>query len=263
MRQNPFYKVKVLVTALYLLGFLATSLPVNAQAPDSSEKYQLFIEPYLMLPSLSGTTGIGNLPNTFICVPASDLLSHLKIGGMLNAEVHNNRFAFISDFFYASLEQDASGKNGILNGKATLKQLLWELEALYKLNPWLELGIGARTNSIEVGLNVNVSDPAGNSVNRAGSKTNTWVDPIIVTRLRKWIDNKWLLQVKADIGGFGAGSKFAWQLQPDIAFRASKLLQLGLGYRYIYMDYDHGTGSDRFYYNMDEYGPEIRIGFNF
>jgi hypothetical protein len=262
MQQNPLSRKKVFVIVFLLIGFLVTSFTTHAQAPDSSKKYQSFLEPYLMLTSMSGTTGIGNLPNTFICIPASELFSHLKFGGMLYAEVHNNQLAFTSDLFYASLSQDASGKNGILSGTANLKQFLWELEALYKLTPWFEAGIGARINSIESGLNINVSLP-GDSMSQSGNKTNTWVDPLIVTRLKTWVNNKWLLALRADIGGFGIGSQFAWQLQPDIAYRASKLLQLGLGYRYLFMNYNHGSGSDRFYYNMQEYGPQIRIGFNF
>ena len=162
------------------------------------------------------------------------------------------------------LSQDASGKNGVITGTANLKQFLWELEGLYKLNPWLEAGIGARINSIESGLNINFIPPGGGGgMSQSEVKTNGWVDPVIVTRLKTWVNNKWLLALRADIGGFGVGSQFAWQLQPDIAFRASKLLQLGLGYRYLFMDYNHGSGSDRFYFNMEEYGFQIRIGFNF
>jgi hypothetical protein len=76
------------------------------------------------------------------------------------------------------------------------------------------------------------------------------------------LQNKWLLQLRADIGGFGIGSQFAWQLQPDIAFRASRLLQLGIGYRVISNNYNKGSGSNRFLFDMEEYGPQIRIGFN-
>jgi hypothetical protein len=264
MRQNLFNRKKVIVIVFQLFAVLGTTFTTNAQAPDSSKKYQFFLEPYLMFTSMSGTTGIGNLPNTFLCIPASDVFSHLNFGGMLYAELHNNRFAFTSDLFYASLSQDASGKNGIITGTVNLKQFLWELEGLYKLNPWLEAGIGFRINSIESGLNINFIPPGGGTpTSQSEVKSNGWVDPLIVTRLKTWLDNKWLLALRVDIGGFGVGSQFAWQLQPDIAFRASKLLQLGLGYRYLFMDYNHGSGSSRFYFNMQEYGPQIRIGFNF
>src|SRR4029077_5387082 len=123
MLQNPLRK-RVFVIVLYL-SCLVSTFTIKAQAPDSSKKYQIFLEPYLMLTSMSGTTGIGNLPNTFICIPASELFSHLKFGGMLYAELHNNQFAFTSDLFYASLTQDASSKNGVISGTADLKQFWW------------------------------------------------------------------------------------------------------------------------------------------
>jgi hypothetical protein len=87
---------------------------------------------------------------------------------------------------------------------------------------------------------------------------------LLVARLKKSIYDKWLLQLRADIGGFGVGSQFAWQLQPDIFYRASKLFQFGLGYRIISMDYNNDSGGgDRFIYDMDEYGPQIKIGLSF
>ena len=249
--------------SIFLLLFSFAVLRLNAQSPDSSGKYKLFIEPYIMFTSMSGTTGIGNLPNTFVCVPAGKVFSYLKIGGMLYAEVHNNKFAFTSDLFYASLSQDASTKGNVLNGTASLKQFWWELEGLYKLTPWLEAGVGARINSIQAGLSITTTGLPG-AGHSSAEKTNTWVDPLIVARAKTWINNKWLLSLRADIGGFGVGSQFAWQLQPDIAYRASRLLQLGLGYRVISMDYDNKKGgSDRFVYDMDEYGPQVRIGFSF
>ncbi len=239
--------------------FLLSATELKAQTADSSKKYKFYLEPYIMFTSMSGTTGVGNLPNTFICVPASKVFSYLKIGGMLYAEVHNDRFAFTSDLFYASLTEDASTKNGVVSGTADLKQFWWELEGLRRLNPWLEAGLGARINNITSGVNIVTQGGATLS----NSRSNTWVDPLIVARLQHWFDKKWLFSFRADIGGFGIGSQLAWQLQPDIFFRASRLLQFGLGYRIISMDYHTGSGSDRFLYDMDEYGPQIRIGFNF
>jgi len=261
MQGKLFIKPKTFLTAFGVLVYLLVTMQVKGQASDSTKKYKFYLEPYIMFTSMSGTTGIGNLPNTFICIPASKVFSYLKIGGMLYAELHNDQFAFTSDLFYASLSQDASSKNGVISGTADLKQFWWELEGLYRLNPWLEVGVGARINNITSGVNIVITQ--GGSINKSGDKSTTWVDPLIVTRLKTWVNNKWLFSFRADIGGFGVGSQLAWQLQPDVFYRASRLLQFGLGYRIISMDYNKGTGSDRFLYDMDEYGPQVRIGFNF
>ena len=233
MKRPAFKKNRVLHLFLLVLCSLLSVIHTDAQIyGDSSKKFKVYLEPYLMFTSMSGTTGIGNLPNTFICVPASKVFSYLKIGGMLYGEVHNDQLAFTSDLFYANLSQDASGKNGVLNGTATLKQFLWELEGLYRINSWLEFGAGVRINNITASADINVITPGG-GVKMSSSKSNTWVDPLLVARLKKVINEKWLFQLRADIGGFGVGSQFAWQLQPDIFYRVSKLLQFGLGYRII------------------------------
>jgi hypothetical protein len=265
--KNRVTKTIKVATGIFLLTIcLLSAGRLHAQIyNDSSKKYHLYLEPYLMFTSMSGTTGIGRAPNTFICVPASKVFSYLKIGGMLYAEVHNDKLAYTSDLFYANLTQDASSKNQIVSGTATLKQFWWELEGLYRLNSWLEAGVGARINNITAGINVDatVTNPIDLSKNWNTSKSNTWVDPLIVVRMKTVIGEKWLLQLRADVGGFGIGSSWSYQLQPDIFYRASRLMQFGLGYRIISMDYSTGSGDSRFLYDMEEYGPQIRIGFNF
>ncbi len=249
-------------TVLAIVFFMAGITNIHAQAPDSSRRYHVFLEPYLLAPSMSGTSGIGRLPEAFVCIPAADLLKHLQIGGMLFAEVHNNRFAFSTDLFYADLSSAVSGKNGIIGGTADLKQFWWEADGLYKLSPWLEAGAGLQYNSIKAALTLSSITPGG-IISQSGTQSNGWVDPLLVARVHKWINPRWMLSMKADIGGFGMGSQFTWQLQPTVGYRASRLLQIGLGYRVISIDYNNGkSGSDRLVYDMEEYGPQLRIGFH-
>lgn len=264
MKIDLMKKIKFSLVAILFFNCIFLMSPAKAQTwPDTSKAYHLLLEPYLFTPAMSGNLDIGQLPKTFICVPAGKVLSYLQFGVMLYAEVHNDRFAYTTDILYASLGQDASSKNGVINGRATVKQFWWEVEGLYKVQPWLEFGVGARVNSVQNGLNINVGPPG--NINKSGLKSVTWVDPLIVTRLKGAINNKWLLQLRADVGGFGIGSQFAWQLQPDVYFRASKLFEVGLGYRIISMDYHTGTQgtSDWFLFDLEEYGPQLRLGFNF
>jgi trans-2-enoyl-CoA reductase len=52
-------------------------------------------------------------------------------------------------------------------------------------------------------------------------------------------------------------------LQAYAGYRFSKLFQLTAGYGIIGIDYDKGVDKERFIFNMNEFGPVIRIGFNF
>src|SRR3954447_18637926 len=93
-------RIKELSHFILICFCLLSAIGLNAQIyNDSSKKFKVYLEPYLMFTSMSGTTGIGNLPNTFICVPAGKVFSYLKIGGMLYGEVHNDQLAFTSDLF--------------------------------------------------------------------------------------------------------------------------------------------------------------------
>jgi hypothetical protein len=96
-----------------------------------------------------------------------------------------------------------------------------------------------------------------------GNHSKTWFDPILIARLSADIHDKWLFQVRGDIGGFGVGSDLTWQLQAYAGYRFSRLFQLTAGYRILSIDYDKGSDKERFIYNMDTYGPVIRLGFNF
>src|ERR1700692_1114966 len=97
MKSILYKRIKFCFGLLTVVSPLFVTVLVKAPGPDSSKKYQFFVEPYIMFTSMSGTTGIGNLPNTFVCVPASKVFSYLKIGGMLYGEVHNDQLAFTSD----------------------------------------------------------------------------------------------------------------------------------------------------------------------
>ena len=102
----------------------------------------------------------------------------------------------------------------------------------------------------------------GGTTNRSGSTTETWVDPFIVARLKSDPAEKFIYQLRGDIGGFGVGSDFAWQIQAYAGYRFSRLFQVTAGYRVLGMDYDKGNGENRFLYDMDISGAVVRFGFN-
>ena len=59
-----------------------------------------------------------------------------------------------------------------------------------------------------------------------------------------------LLFIKGDIGGFGAGSDFAWQPWPVIGVDVGKHATLKIGYRFLSEDYETGSGAQLFKYDV-------------
>ncbi len=249
-----------LVVTFYF--FSCTSFAQDSAIKKSN--WQFLLHPYLMFPNMNGTTGIGQLPDAEVNANADDIFSKLQFGAMLYAEAYNDRWAITSDIIYMDLSQAIEGKRGIVRGAADVQQLVWELAGLRKLDSWLEAGIGFRLYNIESRLDMDVdSTVLGGGGHRSANLTKTWVDPIVITRFKFPAGTDWLFQVRADIGGFGLGSEFSWQLQGDVAYRISKLFGLMVGYRIIGVDYENGTGNDRFLYDVNTFGPVIRLAFHF
>ena len=248
------------------LLFLTCLNQVSAQEPVPEKKWNFLTDVYLMFPYMNGETGIGK-NSTEITVPVDanpgDIFSKLKLAGMLYLEAHTSRWAITSDFIYMDLKQDVASGKLINSGDVSVSQLAWELAGLYRIAPFLEVGAGGRLNSLSTDINVlrNAFPKSTEQVSESASKT--WFDPILITRLSTDINDKWLFQFRGDIGGFGIGSDFAWQLQAYAGYRFTKLFQVTAGYRYLSMDYDKGESTTRFIYNMDTFGPVVRMGFNF
>ena len=247
---------------LILISFGIINGSVAQDTTMGKNKWHYLLQPYLMFPAMNGTVGIGALPNADVNANASDIFSHLQIGAMLYAEAYNKHWALTSDIIYMDLSQDVEGKRGIINGQAGATQFVWEVAGMRRLKPWLDLGVGLRMMNITSSLKINVDSTIAGGGFRSTNLAETWVDPFVVGRVNVPVGKKWLLQLRADVGGFGIGSKFAWQTQADIAYQFSNLFQLGLGYRIIGVDYEKQDGSDRFLYDMDTYGPVLRFGFH-
>jgi hypothetical protein len=166
-----------------------------------------------------------------------------------------------------SLAVGVQGSNLITSGEVTLKQLGWEASGLFQPTPWLELGVGGILNSIDAGMDIQVkSDTSvigGLSFNKTKSATKTWFDPMLITRIKSKSGEKFIYIFRGEVGGFGIGSNFVWNMQAYAGYQFSKLFQITGGYRIISMDYESGSGNNRFLYNVDTSGPVIRFGFNF
>jgi hypothetical protein len=251
------------------LLFLLIVIPVflaNAQdsiVPAKKNKWHFLIEPYLMFPNMNGTAGIGNLPDASFNSDPGDIFSHLQIGGMLYFEAHNNNWAITTDLLYMKLTQDVPANQVIISGNAKVSEFLWELTGFYKIVSWFEVGAGARLYSIHPEMEMNYKTGLKSDTTRSESLTKTWVDPIIATRFKFFTKTKWIAEVRGDIGGFGIGSKFAWQVQADAGYKFVKWFQATIGYRYIDVNYEKGSGSDRFLYDVATFGPTLRFGFTF
>lgn len=248
---------------IILIIFLCNLMTVSAQTESETKKWNFLADVYIMFPYMDGEVGLGNSLTVPIDANPGDIFSKLKMAGMVYLEAHTSKWAITSDFVSMNLNQEITPGTLLHAGDVSAKQFIWEPAALYRIVPFWEVGIGGRLNSLSTDIDVrrNVLPAGTEEVTKSGSKT--WFDPILISRLCGDINDKWLFQFRGDLGGFGVGSDFTWQLQAYAGYRFTKVFQLTAGYRVLSLDYDNGVDTERFIFNVDEFGPVVRLGLNF
>jgi hypothetical protein len=231
--------------------------PTDARAQDSEKKTHFLVEPYFMVPTMKGDIAVRQLPASEVDADPGDIFGQLKFGAMAYIEVnYDNKWAFSTDFLFMDLEADVKPNALVTGGTISAKQLAFEFAGLKRVAPWFEVGVGGRVIDMKIDADLNTV-----SGGRSGSRRKTWGDPIIIVRSQGAINEKWLLQFRGDIGGFGLASDFTWQIQANVGYQFSKLVSATIGYRVLDVNYDKGDGEERFMYDISTSGPVIRVGF--
>ena len=122
-----------------------------------------------------------------------------------------------------------------------------------------EVYAGLRYWSMELGLDgFGAAAPVP-----AVSRTRSWVDPIIGGRAIYVLGNGWGFDLQGDIGGFGIGSDFSWNLRAGVQYRPWRLMSIDLGIKLTDVDYTKGSGTDRFAFDGLLWGPYFALTFYF
>jgi len=235
----------------------------SAQETKRDKDWKFLTEIYLLFPNMNGETGIGDLVSVPIEANPGDVFSNLRFGGMIYFEAQTKKWAITSDLVFMNLENEITETAILPSGTVKANQGIWENAGLYRVLQFLEVGVGGRLNHLKTSMDVNRNVFPLGTEEVIRESTATWFDPLIIARLSADIKDRWLFQLRSDIGGFGIGSDFTWQVQGYFGYRFSKLFQLTAGYRILSIDYKKSTGSEPFVFDIYEFGPVIRFGFNF
>lgn len=254
--------------AMLLLG---TAMPVNAQsAGGSSGDWRYEFTPYFWASGMKGDVQVGNLPRTSVDMSFTDILDTLDFGIMGAFEARKGRWGLLFDSIYMKVSDSATasrtgpgpiGATATANADATMKQTMLAAAVAYRVvegrSPVDAIG-GLRYSKIDVSANIDAS-LFGLTGSAARSGDKDWVDPYVGVRIQHALDERWTLVGYGDVGGFGAGSDFTWQVALGAAYDFSKTISGKFGYRYLSVDYDKGG----FFYNMKTQGVYLGLGIRF
>ncbi len=255
------YRRLQLLAAAFIVVSSALAQPARGQeASDDADRWNFVVAPYLLFPHMNGESSVRGNP-VEVDVGPGDIFENLDFGAMLYLEMANRDWAITLDGLYMNL--GAKGQTPVTgrDAEVDMKQLAIQVNGLRRVAPWAEIGIGGRFNSIEQGLFVAPGEIVLPGIDV--SERNNWFDPLIAARFTAPLESKWQLGISGDVGGFGIGSDFAWQVFPYAGYRFSRLFELAAGYRAIGMKYETGSGDDYFLYDMVIFGPQIGFVFHF
>lgn len=231
-------------TSLLLAAFALASHP-NATHAD---KWTFDASLYGLAAGMTGEVGVG--PNTAnVDVGFDKILENLEFGAMGRMRLGYGPVAISADVIYMGL---SGSKNAF---SADLDQWVVEPSLSCQLSQEFELLVGARYNNIKG----EIRGPFG----RNPTSTQEWWDPIVGANISLPVGDSFSLNFRGDVGGFGVGSDLTWQAFPFLNWQCTETCSMQAGYRWVYTDYETGSGLSRFKYDITTHGLQVGITFQF
>jgi hypothetical protein len=248
-------KIVIALLMATLLGCFSASAFAREQAKEGNWDFSL-APLYLWMVDMEGDIGIGPV-DTGVNVPFGDIFDNLEAVFTFHFEgLHRSNWGFFLDYSY--LDISASESMDPLKLTIDMLSVIAEAGGYYRFDNGphvFDVLGGVRYTKLEP--EITFTTPPLPPFNR----TEDWVDPIVGIRYIYNFNEKWMLALRGDIGGFGVGSDFTWNAIGLIQWQPWKYAGILAGYRALDQDYETGSGADRFKYDMRLSGPVIAVNF--
>jgi hypothetical protein len=269
---------------------MADATIVTTEAVPPGDGWNVKVTPYAWLTGINGTVtargrSVTSAASFIDLVQDSDEL----IPFMGAWSVNKDRFSIFGDFFYskigfsaekskqvnpvAGLVLSATGKAG-LDTTLTIAQAALAYDIIQQGGTSVGFYAGARYWYAEADLTLKVKGSVELSnlgLKRKGkyaiadSGGFDWVDPLVGFRVKQELTPRDQITLIGDIGGFGVGSEFSWQVFGGYShnWQISRATQmaLALGYRILSVDYQEGSGANAKGLDLTLHGPLAGLTF--
>lgn len=225
--------------------------PSLVLAADSEQDWSNTFIFYLLGPTLDGTTGIGPLDAT-VDMSAGDVFSALDMAFLGIYAGEGEHWGVVADVVYMDLsEDDISGPLGLVSGELGNRQATALLSASYRVSDTTRLLAGVAYTDLSADIRIETP------LNTRYAKTSeSWADPMVGVLYNSPVSDSWEFTGLAQVGG-GVSSDLTYVLTASFAWQFGERSALTLGYRYLYFDYEDGSGADRFKFDMKQHGPAL------
>lgn len=239
--------------ALALLALAGLATPSQGQEPAAEWAFDLGI--YGWITGMNGEVGTQDL-TVELDASFSDIVEKLEIGGMFGFAATHGRWVVLSDLVVAGL--GATNTGPLAKFEVDVDMVIVDAELGYEAGRNLQLFAGAR----HFDLDTRLTRTAGTQ-ERTAAGGEAWTDPVVGARWSLPVGAHGAISLRGDVGGFGAGSDFTWNARAAFGYRVGRNATLAAGYHVLDVDYDHGSGRDRFRLDLLISGPEVGAIFHF
>ena len=195
---------------------------------------------------------------TEIDVSASDVLGNLKFAALANYRGEARKWAVLGDIVYMNVGGDGTGSDGLGTAEVGRRGVHRRVDGAWRISKSFEALAGGRYTHLRT--KVTLTTPGGTSEAKI---EQDWFDPIVGAQAFLPLSKAFQLQLRGDVGGFDVGCNFTWQAIARVNWQVSRVVTLGIGYRWLDQDFETGSGADYFRWDILTQGPLLAGGFSF
>lgn len=238
---------------------LGVAQPSESQ-PAEGDGWEVAVVPYIWASAVKADIETPLGENVEIDESFTDILGNLKFVFMGAMDIRHDRFVAVQDLIFLSMESKDEGSigPGLVESETDLRMVVSTTLAGYRAvdnGPmFLDLMAGARITSIRAELEL--SGPL-QTVERESSETK--FSPILASRFRVPLGDRWGLAVYGDLGGFGITADISWQLMGTIQYDISDHWRALVGWRHFEAHQD----KNGFDIDLALDGPFLTVGYRF
>lgn len=196
---------------------------------------------------------------------SGDLFDEPGWAGMLNLEGKNDQWGFFANGAYANFSPNE--KSDLGRGEIDSESWIVDAGLLFRLIGFREEGetldftLGGRYWSQRTELDGDLLG-GGSDVDQ----TKDWIDPVAGLSYRSAFSDEWGFAIRGDIGGFNlwnSSSDLTWSAQATFDYLAVDNIDIWAGYKVLDVDFDDGSGANKFEFDTTFQGPIVGIGIGF
>jgi len=256
---------KRMTAYVMLLVFVMAVMGVTTQAEERTshvDGWEFVVAPYLWMAGLDGDVTVKGRKSS-VDADFGDIMDNLDTGAQAYLEARNGKWGVYADLMYIKVANDAKvGATSIDVESTTTMAEVGVLCRIFEGYAGAE-GSPVGTDIFFGGRYINLDAELDFPVAADVSSDRNWLDPLIGVSYSRDMSKKFLIKTTADIGGFGIGSDLTWRFSILGGYQLGKHANLWFGYRYLDIDYDEGSGADKFEYDVTMHGPVLGASFHF